>query len=59
VLGNGMQLAGMGTYAQYIVKGIILLAAVGFDEFQRNARTKPHRVPQAVAESTPSIPAAQ
>jgi ribose transport system permease protein len=38
VLGNGMQLAGWGTYAQYIVKGIILLGAVTFDEFQKNAR---------------------
>ncbi|MDR1618888.1 MAG: ABC transporter permease [Treponema sp.] len=36
VLQNGMQLAGWGTYAQYIVKGIILLAAVAFDEFQKN-----------------------
>lgn len=31
VLGNGMQLAGWGTYSQYIVKGIILLLAVAFD----------------------------
>jgi ribose transport system permease protein len=38
VLGNGMQLAGWGTYAQYIVKGIILLGAVSFDEFQKNLR---------------------
>ena len=38
VLGNGMQLAGWGTYAQYIVKGIILLGAVTFDEYQKNAR---------------------
>jgi ribose/xylose/arabinose/galactoside ABC-type transport system permease subunit len=38
VLGNGMQLAGWGTYAQFIVRGIILLGAVAFDEFQRNAK---------------------
>jgi ribose transport system permease protein len=38
VLGNGMQLAGWGTYAQYIVKGIILLGAVTFDELQKTAR---------------------
>lgn len=38
VLGNGMQLAGWGTYAQYIVKGIILLGAVTFDEYQKTAR---------------------
>ena len=40
VLGNGMQLAGWGTYAQYIVKGMILLGAVSFDEFQKNLRIK-------------------
>ena len=39
VLGNGMQLAGWGTYAQYIVRGIILLGAVAFDQFQRNAKS--------------------
>jgi len=40
VLGNGMQLAGWGTYAQFIVRGLILLGAVAFDEYQRNvART--------------------
>ncbi len=44
VLGNGMQLAGWGTYAQYIVKGIILLGAVTFDEYQKNARTTKRRV---------------
>jgi ribose/xylose/arabinose/galactoside ABC-type transport system permease subunit len=38
VLGNGMQLAGWGTYAQYIVKGIILLGAVSFDELQKSFR---------------------
>jgi ribose/xylose/arabinose/galactoside ABC-type transport system permease subunit len=41
VLQNGMQLAGWGTYAQYIVKGIILLAAVAFDEFQKSRSNKP------------------
>jgi ribose/xylose/arabinose/galactoside ABC-type transport system permease subunit len=44
VLGNGMQLAGWGTYAQYIVKGIILLGAVTFDEYQKNAWTTKRRV---------------
>lgn len=38
VLGNGMQLAGWGTYAQYIVKGMILLGAVTFDEYQKMSR---------------------
>jgi ribose/xylose/arabinose/galactoside ABC-type transport system permease subunit len=40
VLGNGMQLAGWGTYAQYIVKGVILLGAVSFDELQKTFRMK-------------------
>jgi ribose/xylose/arabinose/galactoside ABC-type transport system permease subunit len=40
VLGNGMQLAGWGTYAQFIVRGLILLGAVAFDEFQRNSMRK-------------------
>jgi len=38
VLGNGMQLAGWGTYPQYIIRGVILLGAVAFDEYQRNIR---------------------
>ncbi len=50
VLGNGMQLAGWGTYAQYIVKGVILLGAVSFDELQKTFRGKyrkpaPEQVP--------------
>jgi ribose transport system permease protein len=43
VLGNGMQLAGWGTYAQYIVRGLILLGAVAFDEYQRNARLQSYK----------------
>ncbi|MBN1260784.1 MAG: ABC transporter permease [Anaerolineae bacterium] len=46
VLGNGMQLAGLGTYAQYIVKGLILLGAVTFDEYQKSNRNKGHNVAQ-------------
>ena len=38
ILGNGMQLIGMGTYSQYIVKGLVLLAAVGFDEYQKRGK---------------------
>lgn len=52
VLGNGMQLAGWGTYAQYIVKGIILLGAVTFDEYQKNIKSKPKAAP--AAQPTPS-----
>jgi ribose transport system permease protein len=40
VLGNGMQLAGWSSYAQFIVRGIILLAAVAFDEYQKSLRLK-------------------
>ncbi len=40
VIGNGMQLAGWGTYAQFVVRGLILLGAVAFDEYQRSARLK-------------------
>ncbi|MCY1667636.1 ABC transporter permease [Rhizobium sp. SL86] len=40
VLGNGMQLIGLNTYAQYIVKGLVLLAAVGFDTWQNSPKTK-------------------
>jgi ribose transport system permease protein len=43
VLGNGMQLAGWGTYPQFIVRGLILLAAVAFDEYQKSLRLKVKR----------------
>lgn len=38
ILSNGMQLAGMGIYYQYIAKGVIMLAAIGFDVFQMSRR---------------------
>lgn len=40
VLGNGMQLLGMSQYPQYIAKGVILVAAVGFETFQRVSRMR-------------------
>ncbi|NLU53053.1 MAG: ABC transporter permease [Clostridiaceae bacterium] len=40
VLGNGMQLVGLNTYAQFIVKGLVLLAAVGFDTYQKASAQK-------------------
>lgn len=45
VLSNGMQLIGMGTYAQFIVKGFVLFAAVGFDTYQKTSvmKEKKHR----------------
>jgi ribose transport system permease protein len=38
VLANGMQLIGLGQYPQYIAKGVILLAAIGFDTYQKSKR---------------------
>ena len=40
VLSNGMQLIGMGIYVQYVVKGIILLLAIGYDTYQKKAKVK-------------------
>jgi ribose/xylose/arabinose/galactoside ABC-type transport system permease subunit len=40
LIANGMQLAGWGSYQQYIVKGIILLAAVSFDVIKNKPRPK-------------------
>lgn len=39
IIANGMQLAHWGTYAQYTVKGIILMAAIAFDALK--SRPKP------------------
>lgn len=38
ILSNGMQLAGLDVYYQFIAKGIIMLAAIGFDVYQLNRR---------------------
>ena len=38
LLSNGMQLAGINIYYQYIVRGLILLSAIGYDVFQLNRR---------------------
>ena len=40
IIENGMQLAGVNQYVQYIVKGIILILAIAFDKFQRSRQTK-------------------
>lgn len=40
VLGNGMQLINMGTYVQYVIKGMVLLGAVGFDIYQKEKAKK-------------------
>lgn len=54
VLGNGMQLAGWGTYAQFIVRGLILLGAVTFDEYQKKTRFS-HRKVSAGKSSTSNM----
>ena len=44
ILSNGMQLGGVNIYYQYIVKGLIMIIAIGFDVFQlsrRNVMKKP------------------
>lgn len=38
VLSNGMQIIGLGIYPQYIAKGLVLLAAVGFDTYQKTQK---------------------
>lgn len=40
IISNGMQLAGMNQYVQYIIKGAILILAIAFDKFQRNRKVK-------------------
>jgi ribose transport system permease protein len=40
VLANGMQLTGMGIYPQYIAKGIILLVAIGYNNYQKSGTFK-------------------
>ena len=35
VLNNGFVIIGVSTYTQYVIKGFILLVAVGFDCVQR------------------------
>jgi ribose transport system permease protein len=40
VLSNGMQMVGMGVYIQYIVKGLILMASIGYDTYQQQIRVK-------------------
>lgn len=40
VMNNAMQLAGLQDFYQNVVKGAVLLAAVGFDTYQKSAKTK-------------------
>ena len=38
ILSSGMQIIGLGTYPQYIAKGIVLLAAIGLDNYQKKSQ---------------------
>jgi len=40
VLNNGMQLFGLPDFYQNIIKGALLLAAVGYDQYQKNRKAK-------------------
>jgi len=40
VLNNGMQLFGLQDFYQNLIKGALLLAAVGYDEYQKSKRAK-------------------
>lgn len=43
ILTNGMQLAGLDTYYQFIAKGVIMLLAIGIDIYNLNRRQKVKR----------------
>lgn len=38
VLSTGMQLVGLTIYSQYVVKGVLLVAAIAFDNFQKSVQ---------------------
>ena len=40
VWSTGMQFVGLGVYPQYVAKGIILMAAISFDTYQKTAKSK-------------------
>lgn len=40
VLSNGMQFIGLGVYPQYVAKGVILMAAISFDTYQKNTKSE-------------------
>lgn len=39
IIENGMQMAGWNQYIQYIVKGAILIAAIGYNQYQRAVKS--------------------
>ncbi|MDF2514027.1 MAG: transporter permease [Herbinix sp.] len=40
MLGNGMQLMGLSIYSQYVAKGILLVGAIAYDNYQKAAKIK-------------------
>lgn len=40
IIENGMQMAGLNQYIQYIIKGTILVLAIAFDKYQRTQKAK-------------------
>ncbi len=52
ILSNGMQLGGVNIYYQYIVKGLIMIIAIGFDVFQLSRRNVVKKVSEADAGET-------
>ena len=66
VLNNGMSILGLGTDYQQLIKGLVLLLAVGFDIFNKNRsgggcilgkRFKRKTTPPPVPEKTTPAPA--
>lgn len=53
ILANGMQLAGLGIYYQYVAKGVIMLTAIGFDVYQLNKRNQARNLRKATEEARP------
>ncbi|NLI54912.1 MAG: ABC transporter permease [Clostridiales bacterium] len=47
LLSNGMQLANINIYYQYVVRGIIMISAIGFDVFQLNRRNALKKIKKA------------
>jgi ABC-type xylose transport system permease subunit len=40
VLNNALQLLSLGDYYQMVIKGLVLMAAVGLDTYQNNRQNK-------------------
>ncbi len=47
ILGNGMALAGLNIYFQYVVKGLIMLTTIGMDTYQHNKKATAAKLKKA------------